>query len=108
MVMAGCSTFALGVDARQYRTWLQVHDNALIEKLINDQDYTAHVVNQALAFNTLSKDPVEALVHAIEQLAQDQFIVINVPYNENRHVRIASENGHIVVYSHDVVFEAIG
>ena len=108
MVVAGCTTFALSVDARQYRTWLQVHDNALVEKLIDDQDYTTHVFNQALPLNALSKDPIEALMHTIEQLAQDQLIVIDMPNNENCHVRIASENGHIVVYGHNVVFEAIG
>ena len=44
-------------------------------------------------------------MHAVEELAKDQFIVLTMTNDENCHIRIASEDSHIVIDSHDVVLE---
>ena len=100
--------FALGVDSGEDRAGLQVHDDALVEQLVDDEDDPAHILDQALPLDAFPKDAIEALVHAVEQLAQNQLIVVYMPNDKDGHVRIASEYSHIVVHCHNIVLEAIG
>ena len=108
VVAAVPTTLALGVDSREDGRWLQVHHDALVQQLVNDQDDATHVVDERLTFDALSENSIEALVHAVKQHTQDQFIVVDVTDDEDSHVRVASENRNIVIDSHNIILEAIG
>ena len=54
-----------------------MHDDALVDYFIDDQNDATHVGNQSLPLKLTPEDLVEALVDAVEHLAQHQFIVIN-------------------------------
>ena len=102
------AALALSVDAGEHRARLQVHDDALVKQLVDDQDDAAHVLDQRLSFDAFSEDSVEAFVHAVEKHAQDQLIVVDVPNDKYCHVRVAPENRDIVIDGHNIIFEAIG
>ena len=93
------------VDSLQNSACVEVHDDAWIQELINNQDDTTHVFDKRLAFDTLPEDSIKAIMHAVEELAKDQFIVLTMTNDENCHIRVASEDSHIVIDSHDVVLE---
>ena len=80
-----------------------MHHYALIKELIHNQYDSAHVVNEGLPLDALPEDSVEALVHAVEHLAQNQLIVLPMPNDEHRHVRVTPENRHIAIHRHYVV-----
>ena len=100
-------TLALRVNPRENRARLEVHDDALVEELVDDEDHAAHVVDEGLALDPLPEDAVKALVHAVEEEAEDQFVVVAVPDDEDCHVRVAAEDGDVVVNEHDVVLERV-
>ena len=66
VVAAVATTLALGIDSREDGRWLQMHHDALVQQLVNDQDDAAHVVDERLSLDTLSENSIEALVHAVE------------------------------------------
>ena len=85
-----------------------MHDNTLINEFVNDQNHIAHAVNQALSLDVVLEDPVEALVNAVQNHAEDQFVIFLQAKHENCHVFVASEDGDIIIYSHDIVFKLAG
>ena len=44
---------------------------------------------------------------AVKQSRQDQLVVVIVSYNKDCEVLVASKDGYIVVYCHDVVLKLI-
>ena len=48
-----------------------MHQYALVNQLINDQDDTAHIVDEWLALYLVFEDFVETLIHAVEYLTKD-------------------------------------
>ena len=82
-----------------------MHQYALVNQLINDQDDTAHIVDEWLALYLVFEDFVETLIHAVEYLTKDQLVVFADANYVDGHVRVASEYCHVVFYYHDVVFK---
>lgn len=54
-----------------------MHDDALVDYFIYDQNDATHVGNQSFPLKLTPEDLVEALVDAVEHLAQHQLIVIS-------------------------------
>ena len=46
-------------------------------------------------------------MHAVKQLCQDKLVVLTVANDEDRHIRIAPEDCHVVVDRHDVVLKRV-
>ena len=84
--MAAGAPLALGVDPRQNSAGFQVHHDALVKELVNHKYDPAHVLDQALSLNAFAEDAIEALMHAVKQLAQNQLVVIYMPNNKDGHV----------------------
>ena len=80
-----------------------MHDDALVDYFIDDQNDATHVGNQSLPLKLTPEDLVEALVDAVEHLAQHQLIVISQPQYVDRHVRVAPEHSRVILHDHDVV-----
>ena len=77
---------ALSVDARQYSSRVEVHDDSLVEELVDDEDNSAHVVDKGFALDLVAENAVKALVDAVEDEAEDQLVVLTVPNDEDGHV----------------------
>ena len=100
-------SLALCIDSLEDGRRVQVHEHTLVKKLIDDKDDSAHVLDKGPSLDALAEDSVEALVHAVEHLAEDQLVVLAVANDEDGHVRVAPEDGHVVVHCHDVVLVGV-
>ena len=80
-----------------------MHDDALVDYFIDDQNDATHIGDERLPLKLTPEDLVEALVDAVQHLPQHQFIIISQPQYVDRHVRVAPEHSGVVFHDHDVV-----
>ena len=56
----------LRADPLKNDATLQLHDNALVDQLIDDQDDSSHIIDQTFPFNVVLENLVEALVDGVQ------------------------------------------
>ena len=76
----------------------------MVDQLVDHENNSSHVVNQALSFDVVLEHVVKALVDRVQYRGKNQLIVVSaVAKHINRHIRVASEDGYIVLDVHDVI-----
>ena len=48
-----------------------MHDDALVNQFINDEDHTTHIADQTFSLKLVLEDLVEAFVDAVEHLSKN-------------------------------------
>ena len=94
-----------GSNSLQDDVSVKLHDDALVDKLVYDQDHASHVVDEALPLYIMFEHLIEALVNSVKNRSQNQLVVLlAVSKHVDSHVGVASEYSHVVINIHDVIF----
>ena len=92
------AALTMRVNSRKNRGGVQVHDDTLVDELVYNQYDCTHVLYQRTTLDSLPENTIEAVVDAVQCLAEDQLVVLAVPDHEEGHVGVAAENRDIVVH----------
>ena len=81
-----------------------MHKYALVNKFIDYENNSAHIVDQRLSFYLMFEYFVKALINTVKNLTQYQLVVLSDSKNIHSHISIASKHCHVVVNYHYIVF----
>ena len=83
------------------------HDDATINKLINNKNDSSHILDEWLPFNVVFEHAVKALVNGVKDLSKNDLVVLCFTKDVNTHVFVDSEDSNVAVDVEDVVLVLI-